>query len=155
MFIVINKSYGPYVSAICDDMDSAQHELKREVAALRRIAGAHWTPAAGANVVILECDAAPAQLYRCRLEGDRNARQLATVAEIDGRPDIADIAATVLRFRAAIEGGRYVWWRHSHLDGNAAQLASWTLELRNPRGVILARIICEGYRYCAGLELAA
>lgn len=155
MFIVINKSYGPYVSAICDDMDSAQHELKREIAALRRIAGDYWTPAAGANVVILERDAAPAQLYRCRMEGDRNGRNLATVTEIDGKPNLVELGTAATRFRAAIEGGRFVWWRHSHLDGNAAQLTSWTLELRGTRGDILARVICEGYRYCAGLEIAA
>lgn len=153
MFLVVNKSYGPFVTAICDDMGSAQHELKREVAALRRIAGAHWTPSAGANVVILERDAAPPQLYRCRIEGDRNGRNVGTLREIDGKPFIAELDAP--RFRAAIAAGRFVWWRHSHLDGNAAQLASWTLELRTPRGDILARIICEGFRYVAALELAA
>lgn len=79
MFLVVNKSYGPYVTAICDDMDSAQHELGREVAALRRIAGTHWVPSAGANVVIVERSDAPAQLYRCRMENDRNGRTVGTL----------------------------------------------------------------------------
>lgn len=158
MFIVVNKSYGPYVSAICDDMDSAQHELKREIAALRRIAGEHWTPSAGANVVIVESSEMPAQLYRCRMEGDRNGRNVATVPEGDaGRPSLRALAdALPARLRNAVNNRRVAWWSHKHLDGNAAQLQSWTLEIRDAKDkTTIARIVCEGYRYVAALEIAA